>query len=84
MISALVSRANFICVDGNSTIAATPLFVVEIKLQNANANTGINLDGAPIIFRTVNTAVTNCYAEVFLYYSTVVQVLPNAQFRVSQ
>lgn len=73
--SALVSRANYICVDGNSTVAATQLFIVRIKLANANQNTSINLDGARLILRTINTAFSNCYC--------VIQVLDNHQFRIS-
>ena len=81
--STLLNRNNFTCVDGNSTLDATPLFVVFLKLQNANRNTGRNLNESTMLFRTQADAVANLYCETFLYYSSVLQVSYNGMTRAT-
>ena len=81
--SNLITRANYICSDANSTSAATPLFYVGIPLASGNFNTGISLQNSPLYLRTINTSVSNLYCEAWLYYSTVIMLQPDSQHIVS-
>lgn len=74
--SSLITRANYTCANADATIAATPLFYIGINLKAGDSiNTGVDLNNSPLIFKTTDAGVSNCYIRYWLYHACIVKVI---------
>ena len=76
----LITRANYVAADSNGVDA--PQFYVGIDLTSGGMNTGLDLSNSRAVFRTINTAVSNLYCQVFVWYSQVIQVFSAGDVQV--
>ena len=75
----LITRTNYVAADSNGVDA--PQFWIGMDLTSGGMNTGLDLSNSRLVFRTINTAVSNLYCQMFVFYSQVIQVFGPADIQ---